>query len=130
LHEKVWSTVESGGVESVTSTVKVESPTVVGVPVIMPVEPLRVSPGGSWPFTTDQWYGGTPPVTVTSKLKGVPTMHPGISLGAVICSGGGTTKGITEVDELGEAETPLGSVAVAVAVFERVPRATSAAVVV
>jgi hypothetical protein len=43
--------------------------------------------------------------------------------------GGCTTRGITDVDELGEAETPLGSVAVAVAVFDRVPRATSAALV-
>ncbi len=39
---------------SVTVTVKVEVPLVVGVPDIVPVEDASVSPAGNWPELTDQ----------------------------------------------------------------------------
>src|SRR5215510_1830977 len=47
---------------SVTFTVKLEEPTVVGVPVIAPVEAVRARPGGNAPATMDQEYGGVPPI--------------------------------------------------------------------
>ena len=51
--------------ESVTVTVKVAVPTVVGVPLIVPVVELRVNPAGSEPVVTDQVYGLTPPVAAS-----------------------------------------------------------------
>ncbi len=47
--------------ESVTWTVKLKVPAVVGVPAMTPVLALRVSPEGSAPLTTDQVYGEVPP---------------------------------------------------------------------
>jgi hypothetical protein len=35
-----------------------------GVPVMAPVEPLRVRPAGREPLVSDQVYGETPPVAV------------------------------------------------------------------
>jgi hypothetical protein len=48
---------------SVTLTVKLEEPAVVGVPEI--VLPDRLSPPGSVPLATDQVYGGVPPVALS-----------------------------------------------------------------
>jgi hypothetical protein len=53
-----------GTLESVTMTVKVKVPTVVGVPETRPVELAMLRPGGSDPAVIDQVYGGVPPVTV------------------------------------------------------------------
>jgi len=46
---------------SLTCTVKVLTPMVVGVPEIAPVVVLRVSPAGREPEVTDQLYGVFPP---------------------------------------------------------------------
>ena len=53
-----------GAVESVTLTVKLEAPAVVGVPAIPPVEAFRVSPGGKAPELIDHEYGAVPPEAV------------------------------------------------------------------
>ena len=53
---------------SVTRTVKVKLPAVVGVPDSRPVVGLRVSPGGRVPALTDQANGAVPPVTVSWSL--------------------------------------------------------------
>jgi len=45
---------------SVTLTVKLDGPGVVGVPEMVP--PARLSPAGSDPPATDHIYGGVPPV--------------------------------------------------------------------
>ena len=47
---------------SVSVTVKLKLPEADGVPVIAPVGPSRVKPGGSEPAVTDHEYGGVPPV--------------------------------------------------------------------
>jgi hypothetical protein len=64
-------------------------------------------------------------------VDGVVGVDPGVDgvVGCVGVGGGCTTSGITEVDELGAVGVPLGSLAVALAVLARVPRATSAVVV-
>jgi hypothetical protein len=49
---------------SVTLTVKLDGPAVVGVPEIVP--PERLNPAGSDPLTRDQVYGGVPPVTFSA----------------------------------------------------------------
>ena len=55
--------------ESVTVTVKFAAgPAVVGVPVIAPVELLRVKPAGSEPAVMANVYGPTPPVAVADWL--------------------------------------------------------------
>src|SRR5450759_1626547 len=50
--------------ESVTSTVKLNTPDAVGVPEIVPVTASSANPGGSAPAEIDQVYGGIPPVAV------------------------------------------------------------------
>jgi hypothetical protein len=52
--ERLAGAVCAGLSESVTVTVKLEVPAVVGVPVMSPVEASRVSPAGSVPVVTDQ----------------------------------------------------------------------------
>ena len=49
---------------SATCTVKVLLPAVVGVPVMAPLEALRLRPAGRLPLVTDQLYGVAPPVAV------------------------------------------------------------------
>lgn len=49
---------------SYTCAVNCRSPTVVGVPVIAPVLPFRLSPGGRAPTVILQAYGNVPPVAV------------------------------------------------------------------
>ena len=49
---------------SVTFTVKLDNPAVVGVPAIVP--PERLNPAGSDPLVTDHVYGGVPPVAVSA----------------------------------------------------------------
>jgi len=44
----------AGLLESITSTVKLEMPEVLGVPVIAPLEALRLSPAGSEPLMSAQ----------------------------------------------------------------------------
>ena len=44
----------AGLLESVTVTVKLEVPVAVGVPVIVPLEALRLSPAGSEPLVSAQ----------------------------------------------------------------------------
>jgi hypothetical protein len=51
---RLFVAVCAGEDESVTVTVKVELPAVVGVPVMAPVEAARLSPAGSDPVVTAQ----------------------------------------------------------------------------
>jgi hypothetical protein len=55
-------------VESVTVTVKLNVPAVVGVPVTAPVEGFNVRPGGSEPVVIANVYGGAPPVATNDEL--------------------------------------------------------------
>ena len=50
---------------SVTRIVKRFAPSVIGVPLISPVDALRLSPAGSVPVVTAQAYGVAPPVAVS-----------------------------------------------------------------
>jgi hypothetical protein len=52
--DKLAEAVLAGLLESVTVTVKLEVPEAVGVPVIAPLEALRLSPAGSEPDVSDQ----------------------------------------------------------------------------
>jgi hypothetical protein len=52
--DRLAEVVLAGLLESVTVTVKLEVPVVVGVPVIAPLEALRLSPAGSEPEVTAQ----------------------------------------------------------------------------
>jgi hypothetical protein len=54
--------------ESVTCTVKLAVPVPVGVPLITPVDGLRVRPAGRLPAIIDQEYGALPPVAVMGEL--------------------------------------------------------------
>jgi len=72
--------------ESVTATVKLKVPTVVGVPKMTPVEALRVSPGGSEPTDTDQVSGGFTLNAVRVAEYAVPTWPPGTEV-VVIANG-------------------------------------------
>lgn len=66
---------EEGVVESFTLIAAVAVPMELGVPVIVPVEPLIVSPLGR-PLAL-YVYGGVPPEVVTGLLYAVPTIPPG-----------------------------------------------------
>jgi hypothetical protein len=70
---------------SVTRTVKLADPGLVGVPAIWPLE--SVSPGGGAPVAMDQLYGGTPPVAASAAEYGTPVVPPGIVV-VPIASGG------------------------------------------
>ena len=52
---------------SVTLTVKLEVPALVGVPEIAPLE-VRFRPAGREPEATTQVYGAVPPLTATAAL--------------------------------------------------------------
>jgi hypothetical protein len=58
-------TVSTGDEESVTFTVKVEFPVVVGVPLTTPVAEFSVRPAGSEPADTKKVYGALPPEAVS-----------------------------------------------------------------
>jgi hypothetical protein len=62
---------------SVTLTVKVDDPAVVGVPEIFPVVVVSVNPAGKVPDEMDQVYGMEPPVAAKVVVYGVPTVPPG-----------------------------------------------------
>ena len=62
------------GVESVTFTVKLNGPAVVGVPLMMPVAPSRDNPFGSDPLANTNVYGAVPPCGTIAELYGVPTV--------------------------------------------------------
>jgi len=65
----------SGGLpESVTFTVKLEVPAVVGVPVIAPVLALRLNPAGKAPLVILHVNGETPPLSCSAALYAVPTV--------------------------------------------------------
>ena len=50
---------------SVTVTVKLNVPGVVGEPVSAPVAAFSVTPGGNAPVVTDHVYGGVPPLAAS-----------------------------------------------------------------
>jgi hypothetical protein len=53
------------GIESVTRSLKLNEPVLVGVPEIFPFEALRSSPGGNAPLVTPHTRDPIPPVTET-----------------------------------------------------------------
>jgi hypothetical protein len=55
----------AGLLESVTWTVKLKVPMVVGVPEITPVAALSVKPVGSDPLAIDHVYGEVPPLAAS-----------------------------------------------------------------
>jgi hypothetical protein len=57
-----------GVAESVTVTVKVDVPDVVGTPLICPVAAFRVRPVGKAPTVTLQVYGVVPPLACSVAL--------------------------------------------------------------
>lgn len=57
-----------GEVESVTVAVKLEVPTVVGVPVMVPVLVFSVNPAGSAPKLMEKLYGVVPPMAFSEEL--------------------------------------------------------------
>lgn len=59
---KVW--LSDKPLLSVTLTLKVDVPAVVGVPLMMPAV-LRDKPAGKLPLLSDQLYGAVPPLTLT-----------------------------------------------------------------
>ena len=65
---------------SVTLTVTLETPAVVGVPLT--VHPVSVRPAGSVPAVILQAYGAVPPVTSITALYGTPTVPLGRVLNA------------------------------------------------
>jgi hypothetical protein len=69
--DRAFVAVSAGACESVTLTVKLEVPAVVGVPEITPPE-LKESPAGRLPELSDQLYGVTPPVAVSVWLYATP----------------------------------------------------------
>ena len=74
----------------VTSTVKLDVPAVVGVPLKTPAA-LRVNPAGGVPTVTNQLYGGVPPVAANVWLYAVPTV-PAVS-GLVVVIAGAAGRG-------------------------------------
>ena len=70
---------------SVTFTVTVELPAVVGVPLT--VHPVSVSPAGRVPEEMEQLYGGVPSLAVMVELYTVPTVPPGKVLVMVSAAG-------------------------------------------
>src|SRR5208337_84459 len=58
--------------ESTTWAVKLNVPTVVGVPVIAPVDELSESPGGSAPLMIENVYGAVPPAALSTELYATP----------------------------------------------------------
>ena len=72
----------------VTSTVKLDVPAVVGVPLKTPAA-LRVNPAGGVPTVTAQLYGGVPPVAANVWLYAVPTVPAVSGLVVVIARAAG-----------------------------------------
>ena len=61
--------------ESAARSVKLKVPGVVGVPANTPALEIEM-PGGTDPETTDQLYGGVPPVAAKDVEKAAPTSPP------------------------------------------------------
>lgn len=85
--EKVDVVVRAGDPESVSVTAKVGLPAVVGMPVIAPVDALRVRPAGRFPLVTDHAYGGMPPSPANVVAYAVPDVPAGSGPAAVIIAG-------------------------------------------
>lgn len=62
---------------SVAFAVKLEVPAVVGVPVMAPVDELRLKPAGRLPDSSDHASAPVPPVAIIVWLYAVPTVPPG-----------------------------------------------------
>jgi len=62
---------------SLTRTVKLNEPTVVGVPLMAPVLAFTLSPSGSDPVEIAQLYGAVPPVATNDARYEIPVDPPG-----------------------------------------------------
>jgi hypothetical protein len=85
--ENVAVAVSAGDPVSVNVTVKLGLPAAVGVPVIAPVEPLRLSPAGNAPDVTVHVYGAIPPAAASVTEYAIPTIPPAKSPAAVLIAG-------------------------------------------
>src|SRR5258708_584245 len=87
---------------SVTVTVKLNVPVVVGVPANAPVGASSVSPGGVLPAVTVKTYGGVPPVAASVVVYGDPVTPSGSGLADVMVSAPATAivKSFVARDEL------------------------------
>jgi hypothetical protein len=83
---KAFVAVAGAAALSLTSTVKLELPTAVGVPPIAPVDASKDKPAGSEPALTDHVYGETPPEAFSDCEYETPTVPPGKDA-AVMLSG-------------------------------------------
>jgi len=93
--------------ESVTVALKVEAPRVLGVPVIAPVEVLRVKPAGREPLMLNV-YGGVPPPAVSADEYATPTCPVLAGQVKVNCAGA-----MVMLQLMVTVATPLESVTVA-----------------
>src|SRR3954452_20116746 len=78
-------------VASVAVMVKLNVPAVVGVPVMAPELPLRISPVGSAPLEMVNVYGAVPPDPETVWLYAGPTLPFGSDAGLTVMMGHAST---------------------------------------
>ena len=112
---------------SCTRIVKVEVPTVVGVPLIWPVDGLSVNPTGKAPETTLHDNGGVPPDEVSRIVYVVPTVPNGNGERLVRVIGmtpGGLTVRLSCLVAVPDAESVTFTMIVAVPAIVGVPEIT------
>jgi hypothetical protein len=98
---------------SVTWTVNVKLPAVVGVPEMRPVEGPSANPLGRTPAVIDHANGEVPPLTVSCRLYGAPTSPAGGAANTRL----GDTLGVTEADRADAGPVPAAFCAVTVKVY-------------
>ena len=86
--DRAWLTDFGGSCASVTCTLNVDVPAIVGVPLIVPPE-LKLRPAGKEPLEMFQKYGEFPPVAVRVVLYAVLTVPMGSELVAMLNGEGG-----------------------------------------
>ena len=96
------------GIVSVARTVKLDVPSVVGVPVIAPVASFKLKPGGSAPETTLHFGAPVPPVAVRVVLYLDPAVPSG---SVVVVIRGGIGAGLILTDKRCSSNKPAVSVA-------------------
>jgi hypothetical protein len=70
----VQATVTEYPLLSVTSMLKLNVPSELGVPVMAPVDGFSVRPGGNEPLAIEKVYGGVPPVATAADEYARPTV--------------------------------------------------------
>lgn len=114
-----WDIVFVGLLESVTVTVTVDEPAVVGVPPT--VQPVNVRPAGREPELMEQVYGVVPPLASIGALYATPTVPFGSVLVSVNAAGLITMVSGPEVVCDGEPESSTFTVTVELPAVVGVP---------